>query len=132
MLDGLLFTVLVRGPQEPAAIAEALGPPVDRAVRAQLGVTSGTRTFSALGRSPAHDRRRHGSASTAERAPQPPVVAGSIRSNPRKSLKDHSFQATTDSSSEISSQSCRLPFDEHRLWGIRGQKVVRRSQFLVA
>jgi hypothetical protein len=46
MLDGLLFTVLVRGPQEPAAIAEALGPPVDRAVRAQLGVTSGTRTVA--------------------------------------------------------------------------------------
>jgi DNA-binding transcriptional regulator YbjK len=36
MLDGLLFTMLVRGPQEPAAIAEALGPPVERAVRAHL------------------------------------------------------------------------------------------------
>ncbi|GAA5115870.1 TetR/AcrR family transcriptional regulator [Pseudonocardia adelaidensis] len=45
MLDGLLFTMLVRGPQEPAAIAEALGPSVERAVRAQLGV-SGTRTVA--------------------------------------------------------------------------------------
>jgi len=38
MLDGLLFTTLVRGPQDPAAIAAALRPPVERAVLAQLGL----------------------------------------------------------------------------------------------
>lgn len=38
-LDGLLFTALVRGPREPAALAAALGPALERAVLAQPGVT---------------------------------------------------------------------------------------------
>jgi DNA-binding transcriptional regulator YbjK len=37
-LDGLLFTALVRGPHEPSALAAALGPAIERAVRAQPGV----------------------------------------------------------------------------------------------
>jgi AcrR family transcriptional regulator len=39
-LDGLVFTALVRGPHEPAALAAALGPPLERAVRAQPGVAA--------------------------------------------------------------------------------------------
>jgi AcrR family transcriptional regulator len=38
-LDGLLFTMLVRGPQEPAALAAVLGPALERALLAQPGVT---------------------------------------------------------------------------------------------
>jgi DNA-binding transcriptional regulator YbjK len=38
-LDGLLFTTLVRGPHEPAALAAVLGPALERAVLAQPGVT---------------------------------------------------------------------------------------------
>ncbi len=38
-LDGLLFTMLVRGPQEPAALADVLGPALERAVLAHPGVT---------------------------------------------------------------------------------------------
>jgi DNA-binding transcriptional regulator YbjK len=37
-LDGLMFTALVRGPHDPAALAAALGPPLERAVRAQPGI----------------------------------------------------------------------------------------------
>jgi DNA-binding transcriptional regulator YbjK len=37
-LDGLMFTALVRGPQEPAALAAVLRPALERAVRAQPGV----------------------------------------------------------------------------------------------
>ncbi|GAA0928892.1 TetR/AcrR family transcriptional regulator [Pseudonocardia zijingensis] len=37
MLDGLMFTTLVRGPREPADVAAALRPPLERMVRAQLG-----------------------------------------------------------------------------------------------
>jgi DNA-binding transcriptional regulator YbjK len=37
-LDGLLFTVLVRGPHDPAALAATFGPALERAVRAQPGV----------------------------------------------------------------------------------------------
>ena len=37
-LDGLLFSALVRGPHEPAALAAALGPPLERAVRSQPGI----------------------------------------------------------------------------------------------
>jgi DNA-binding transcriptional regulator YbjK len=37
-LDGLLFTTLVRGPHEPAALAAVLGPALERVVRAQPGV----------------------------------------------------------------------------------------------
>jgi DNA-binding transcriptional regulator YbjK len=35
-LDGMLFTALVRGPHEPAGLAAALRPPLERAVRAQF------------------------------------------------------------------------------------------------
>jgi DNA-binding transcriptional regulator YbjK len=35
-LDGFLFTALVRGPHEPAALAAAFRPPLERAVRAHL------------------------------------------------------------------------------------------------
>lgn len=37
-MDGLMFTALVRGPHEPSALAAALGPAVERVVRAQPGV----------------------------------------------------------------------------------------------
>jgi DNA-binding transcriptional regulator YbjK len=36
--EGLLFTVLVRGPHDPAALAATFGPALERAVRAQPGV----------------------------------------------------------------------------------------------
>jgi DNA-binding transcriptional regulator YbjK len=37
-LDGLMFTALVRGPHDPAALAAALGPPLERALWAQPGI----------------------------------------------------------------------------------------------
>lgn len=37
-IDGMVFTALVRGPHEPAALAAALRPALERAVRAQPGV----------------------------------------------------------------------------------------------
>lgn len=37
-LDGLVFAALVRGPHEPSALAAALRPALERAVRAQPGV----------------------------------------------------------------------------------------------
>jgi DNA-binding transcriptional regulator YbjK len=37
-LDGLMFTALVRGPREPAALAAVFGPALERAVRAQPGI----------------------------------------------------------------------------------------------
>jgi DNA-binding transcriptional regulator YbjK len=37
-LDGLMFTALVRGPREPAAVAAVFGPALERALRAQPGV----------------------------------------------------------------------------------------------
>ncbi|TWF79893.1 TetR family transcriptional regulator [Pseudonocardia hierapolitana] len=37
-LDGLMFTALVRGPCEPAALAAVFGPALERALRAQPGV----------------------------------------------------------------------------------------------
>jgi DNA-binding transcriptional regulator YbjK len=36
-LDGMVFTALVRGPHEPAALAAALRPPLERAVQVHLG-----------------------------------------------------------------------------------------------
>jgi DNA-binding transcriptional regulator YbjK len=46
-LDGLMFTALVRGPHEPAALAAVFGPALERALHAQPGV--------ALPRDVAHD-----------------------------------------------------------------------------
>lgn len=37
-LDGLMFTALIRGPHEPAAVAAVFGPALERALRAQPGV----------------------------------------------------------------------------------------------
>jgi DNA-binding transcriptional regulator YbjK len=37
-LDGMVFTALVRGPREPAALAAALRPPLERTLRAQPGI----------------------------------------------------------------------------------------------
>jgi DNA-binding transcriptional regulator YbjK len=37
-LDGLVFTALVRGPDEPAALAAAFGPALERVVSAQPGL----------------------------------------------------------------------------------------------
>jgi DNA-binding transcriptional regulator YbjK len=37
-LDGMVFTALVRGPDEPAALATVLRPALDRALRTQPGV----------------------------------------------------------------------------------------------
>jgi DNA-binding transcriptional regulator YbjK len=40
-LDGMVFTALVRGPDEPAALAAVLRPALERAVRTQPGVGLG-------------------------------------------------------------------------------------------
>ena len=38
IIDGMVFTALVRGPHEPAALAAAWRPPLERAVRALPGI----------------------------------------------------------------------------------------------
>ncbi len=39
MLDGLVYTALVRGPQDADALAAWLRPPLDRLVKSVLGLT---------------------------------------------------------------------------------------------
>jgi DNA-binding transcriptional regulator YbjK len=45
-LDGLVFTALVRGPDEPAALAAAFGPALERVVSAQPGLPGPVRDMA--------------------------------------------------------------------------------------